>query len=321
MSGVCTWGTVISRRLLGTLVWLTVQVPHWPGARPGQFVMLQSAVSRCYLGRPLSVADQEGETVSFLIAPVGPGTGELCKLVVGEQVWIVGPLGKGFDVEAMGWCTERPRRVVLVGGGVGIAPFPLLVRTLAAAVERPDCSVADPASTLNRVQRPQREVLLLAGFRDGQQAQGLLPLRQAAQSLMAKGVAHRLEVATEDGSLGSKERVSELLSRWIGPGDRLAVCGPHAMSEAVAAVCASVAEVEAWYSLETAMACGLGACHGCAVKLKDGSLVRACREGPVFSGELLFGGGKESIPVGSSAALSGGPAGLGCSELPRGPGW
>ena len=73
-------GRVMSAQPLGSLVRMTVSVPGWPGARPGQFVMLQAEPSRCFLARPLSVCDEAGETVAFLVAPVGDGTNELCGL-------------------------------------------------------------------------------------------------------------------------------------------------------------------------------------------------------------------------------------------------
>jgi dihydroorotate dehydrogenase electron transfer subunit len=279
LSGVCTWGRVASRGSLGSLVWLTVEVPGWPEATPGQFVMLRSSVSACFLSRPLSVADHAGEQVSFLIAPVGPGTRELCALGVGDGVWVVGPLGRGFVLEAMGWGGGSSGRLVLVGGGVGVAPFPLLLRRMATVATSMKGKVG--------------EALVLVGFRDQEQAQAARPVAQALRSLEAAGVAARLQVTTEDGSLGTRGLVTDSLAKEIRPGDRLAVCGPPAMNEAVARVCASTPGVKAWFSLETFMACGLGACHGCVVTLHDGSPARVCREGPVFPGEALLGSGGE----------------------------
>ena len=92
----------------------------------------------------------------------------------------------------------------------------------------------------------------------------------------------RREVATEDGSIGRPERVTETLWRQLRPGDRLAVCGPWAMTEAVAPSVRAVPDVQAWFSLEAGMACGVGSCHGCVVPLADGTQARVCREGPVF---------------------------------------
>ena len=84
-------GQVTGNRPLGSLVWLTVAVSDWPGARPGQFALLQRPDSRCFLGRALSVAQEDGPSVSFLIAPVGEGTRELCALRPGEMRMGPGP--------------------------------------------------------------------------------------------------------------------------------------------------------------------------------------------------------------------------------------
>jgi dihydroorotate dehydrogenase electron transfer subunit len=99
----------------------------------------------------------------------------------------------------------------------------------------------------------------------------------------------RTDVVTEDGSLGRAEKVTATLQRELRPGDGLAVCGPWAMCEAVARVCGTVPDVEAWFSLEAGMACGVGSCHGCVIPLADGTAARVCREGPVFAMQTIFG--------------------------------
>ncbi len=288
MSGVAAWARVVAREDLGRLRWLTLAVPGWPGAHPGQFAMLRAFGSACFLGRPLSIADQDQGQVSFLIAPVGQGTHELCRLREGESVWVVGPLGKGFDAEAMVTAEGKRSRLVLVAGGVGVAPFPFLLRRVAELVESMVATKAGSAA-VGKTSPPVAEVLVLLGFRDAEQARAAEPVRRAVEALARAGAECRAEVTTEDGSLGHKGLVSQLLAQVLRPGDRLAVCGPAAMAEAVAALCRSVPEAAAWFSLETRMACGVGACHGCVVQLNDGSVARVCREGPVFAGEVLFG--------------------------------
>lgn len=288
MSGVATWARVAAREDLGKLRWLTLGVPGWPGAAPGQFAMLRAAGSACFLARPLSIADQEQGQVSFLIAPVGQGTEELCRLRQGESVWVVGPLGRGFDPEVMVPPAGGESRLVLIGGGVGVAPFPLFLRRLAELTGGGVGAGAGSGPTEGAVP-PVAEVLVLLGFRDAGQARGAEPVQRAMEALVRSGVECRVEVTTEDGSLGQKGVVSQLLAQEIRPGDRLAVCGPWAMTEAVAALCRSAPGTRAWFSLETKMACGMGACHGCVVQVSDGTFARVCREGPVFAGEVLFG--------------------------------
>jgi NAD(P)H-flavin reductase len=154
---------------------------------------------------------------------------------------------------------------------VGIAPFPLLIETLV-------------------VSRRGLEVVMLAGFRDAEQARGGEVLERAVLRASQAGLSCRYDKVVEDGSSGPAERVTDLLARHLRPGDRVAVCGPEAMAKAVWQLCASAGVVGVWFSLETNMACGVGSCHGCVVAMADGSYARVCREGPVFSGLEVFGG-------------------------------
>lgn len=256
---------LVGREPLGGMVRLTLDAPGWPGGEPGQFALLQAVSSRNFLGRALSIADQEGQEVDFLVAPVGDGTRQLCTLSEGSEVWMLGPLGNGFDTAALG---GDPGRVVLVGGGTGIAPFPLLLSRL-------------PAS---------REVLILLGFRTAEQAEGAEPVRRAIGRLQEQGSRRTLEVITEEGASHTAGKVTDLLARHLRPGDHLAVCGPEAMTREVWRLCSESGKVRAWFSLEANMACGVGSCHGCAVAVADGSYLRVCHEGPVFAGEVVFGG-------------------------------
>jgi dihydroorotate dehydrogenase electron transfer subunit len=278
-------GLVVANEPLGSMVRLTVEIPGWHAAGPGQFALLQSEPSRCFLGRALSVSGEEGDKVSFLISPVGEGTNELCDLAAGRPVWLLGPLGKGFDVDAL---VTSPGRAVIVAGGVGVAPFPLLLWRM---TERYHAVFMKPTG-----QQPGGpaaegpEVLILLGFRDSVQFQAATPVREAVLRMGEAGLRCRLEVATEDGSRGPAEKVTDLLQRHLQPGDRVAVCGPEAMSKAVWRICAEVPNVSAWFSLEANMACGVGSCHGCTIMLASGSLVRVCHEGPVFTGKEVFGG-------------------------------
>ncbi len=261
-------GRLDRREALGGMMRMDVVVPAWRAGKPGQFALLQAEGSDCFLGRALSVCGQSGETVSFLVAPIGKGTRELCGLPEQSPVWVLGPLGNGFDVEAL---TAGPGRLLLVGGGVGIAPFPLLLDTL-----------ADGGRKL--------EVVMLAGFRDAEQARGGEVLERAVAGAAKTGLNGRYEKVVEDGSAGPAERVTDLLARHLRPGDRVAVCGPDAMAKAVWQQCTAAGVVGVWFSLETNMACGVGSCHGCVVALADGSYARVCREGPVFAGLEVFGG-------------------------------
>jgi dihydroorotate dehydrogenase electron transfer subunit len=273
---------VVARERLGGLLWLTVSVPGWSPASPGQFALLHAEPSSCFLPRAFSVAAQDGDRVSFLIAPVGVGTNELDALRADEPVWVTGPLGNGFaipDVRGLGEPVRSaaapgaPPRLVLVAGGVGAAPFSLFLDQWALRAGE------DPG-----------EVLVLLGFRDAFHAVGAAPAEGAAARLTAAGGDCSVEVCTEDGSRGPKMLVTELLAGHLRFDDRVLVCGPRPMMEAVWDVCRRARVERAWFSLETNMACGVGSCHGCAVTLADGSLARVCHEGPVFAGVSVYGG-------------------------------
>jgi dihydroorotate dehydrogenase electron transfer subunit len=186
---------------------------------PGQFFMLE-APGRI-LPRPMSVClAPKGELV-FLIDPIGPGTRALCSLAPGDELRIFGPLGKGFSLEV-----ERP---LLVGGGIGIAPFPYLAEAL-----------GNPPALL--------------GFRS--------PWHAEAAALVPNA-----EVVLEPAY------VTEVLPA----GYDVLACGPAPMLEAVRRLAP-----EAQLAWEAPMACGYGACYGCAVEI-DGELKRLCVEGPVLS--------------------------------------
>jgi len=267
---------VVASERLGAGGWRTVEVPGWPGARPGQFALLQAELSTRFLARPLSVAAEAGTKVSFLIAPIGPGTRELCALDHGAVVWVLGPLGNGFPLQAM---LDRPgRRLLLVAGGVGRAPFPLLLSRLLSLDDKTG-GKASPG-----------EVVIVTGARDGAQAEGARPLIEAVAAAAQIGLSWRVVMMTEDGSVGGRGLVTDALTAELSPDDRVAVCGPAAMSEAVWSVCSRVPGVRSWFSLETGMACGVGSCHGCVITLADGSYARVCAEGPVFEGERVWGG-------------------------------
>jgi dihydroorotate dehydrogenase electron transfer subunit len=308
-------GRVISKSLFGPLVWLTLEIPGWRTARPGQFVLIQPSFSKRFLPRALSVAGESGGVVSFLISPIGEGTEELCRLEPGQDAWVVGPLGNGFDlselagpapgtttetVVGVGYdsgtatqgavCSVPARRLLVVAGGVGMAPFPLLVHRLG--------QLAGGLIPRDQVVfgGPMPEVVVLLGFRDAGQARAASLLLEALSQARKSGLHCRVSTVVEDGSAGRPEKATDLLAREISPGDRLVACGPVAMSRAVWELAAEMGGVRAWFSLETGMACGVGSCHGCTIATADGSLVRVCREGPVFEGPVVFGGASTARP-------------------------
>jgi dihydroorotate dehydrogenase electron transfer subunit len=248
--------TVLGVEELGAYRVLRVADVETPEPRPGQFAMIAAAErwgggqdERPYLARAFSVARRRVGESQFLLEDVGPGTKRLCELREGEGLWALGPLGKGFAPP-----TER-RRAILVGGGVGIAPLAILQDALEAEAER--------------------EVSVLLGFRDGARAEGAALLRGA-------------QVATDDGSVGHHGLLTELLSKELYRDSRAQVyaCGPAPMLEAVRAMC-TTRDVPAQLALEAGMACGFGACFGCAVPKRGGGYLRVCVDGPVIDASEL----------------------------------
>ena len=224
--------------------------------RPGQFYMLAAEErwggggdERPYLPRAFSYArarpTADGVELDFLLESVGPGTARLATLEPGEGLALVGPLGMGFRGPPAG---ARP---LLVGGGIGTAPLLCLQDELG------------PAATV------------LLGFRSEAHAE--------AAALFAGSPA----LATDDGSVGRHALVTDLLREQLAadPGATVFACGPHAMLEAVRALCAELA-VPAQLALESGMACGFGACFGCVVPTRDGYL-RLCVDGPVLDADWL----------------------------------
>jgi dihydroorotate dehydrogenase electron transfer subunit len=248
--------TVLGVEELGAYRVLRVADVETPEPRPGQFAMIAAAErwgggqdERPYLARAFSIARRRVGESHFLLEDVGPGTKRLCELREGEGLWALGPLGKGFEPP-----TER-RRAILVGGGVGIAPLAILQDALEAEAER--------------------EVTVLLGFRDAARAEGASLLRAA-------------HVATDDGSVGHHGLLTELLSKELYRDSRAQVyaCGPAPMLEAVRAMC-TTRGVPAQLALEAGMACGFGACFGCAVPKRGGGYLRVCVDGPVIDASEL----------------------------------
>ncbi len=239
-----------------------------PEPAAGQFYMLSTAEhweesgDRPFLPRAFSVARAErgadGVRLGFLVEAVGPGTSRLCALEPGEEVWIHGPLGRPFS---------PPREVnpsaagaVLVGGGIGIAPVAILRRALA------DRGI------------PAR---VLLGFRDETHSGGV-------QDLFG---CEEVRLATEDGHAGHRGYVTDLLSVLLSGDDAASAavyaCGPPGMLEAVRVMCAE-REVPCELAMESPMACGFGACFGCAVPLAGGdAYMRLCVDGPVVRGDEI----------------------------------
>jgi dihydroorotate dehydrogenase electron transfer subunit len=235
---------------------LTFEADEPVAARAGQFAMVRSSTwgDAPLLPRPMSLLTA-GDRPSILIKVVGEGTRRMAHASSGEPFDLLLPLGQPWHPAPPG------RRAVLVAGGVGVAPLLFLAREIAAAEGAP---------------RP----LTLYGGRTAAD----LPLDAELAAVS------ELRIATEDGSRGTKGRVTVLLEQALdelaagGEALQIYTCGPHAMMAAVARI-AEARGVPCEVSLETPMACGYGVCLGCPVPRRhDGTrhagYLYACTEGP-----------------------------------------
>lgn len=223
-----------------------------PEMLPGQFVEVQVTGSpTTFLRRPISInfVDYEQNELWLLVATVGDGTRQMVRLQVGDVLNCVLPLGNGFTPAKNG------EKVLLVGGGVGVAPL----LYMGAEMKRQNI---EPTFLLGA--RSAKDLLMLDIFKR----------------------YGRVYVTTEDGSEGEKGFVTNHSLLQQERFDRISTCGPTPMMKAVARF-ARQNGVDCEVSLENLMACGLGACLCCVEKTVDGNLC-VCKDGPVFNIQKLL---------------------------------
>lgn len=235
-----------ARNVLGShLMWLNCpEIAR--DAKPGQFVMVHCGEG-CILPRPFSIHQVKGNELAlfFAVWEDGKGTGWLSRRHKGDAVELLGPMGNGFSIQT------GSRNLLLVAGGIGIAPLYFLAQE---ALKR-DCSVT-----------------LLYGTRTE---------HRYPEDRLPHGV--RVLAVTEDGKVGRKGMVSDLLTDFTTWADQVFACGPMPMYRDMALKRQELklAGKPVQVSLEVVMGCGRGICYGCTVKTKDG-LKMVCEDGPVF---------------------------------------
>lgn len=217
---------------------------HMPSALPGQFVQVEVSNSKTtYLRRPISINYIDDKELWLLIRKAGDGTTAMTELAPGYKLNLLLPLGNGFSTQVSGL-------VLLVGGGVGVAPLLHLGKEL---------------------KEQGKDVKFLLGARTGKDLLELDLFKQLGEVF----------VTTEDGSVGEKGFVTQhsIFQRKI---DHIACCGPSPMMKAVAKI-AQEKEIDCEVSLENLMACGIGACLCCVEDTIDEGNVCVCQDGPVFN--------------------------------------
>jgi len=234
---------------------------------PGQFITV-----RCgdfTLRRPLSVHQVSSQEIALLFKVAGKGTLWLSQRQTSDRIDTLGPLGKGFSIE------PGARNLLLVAGGIGIAPLVFLMRH---ASSQHQITLIHGASTAAQ---------LYPFFSGGKKRSNLSPLPKGVQFIPV----------TEDGSMGKKGMATDILPDFLDWADQVYTCGPVDMYKAMDLTLnpspskgeekgegeqqSNLKLRKCQVSLEVRMGCGFGACYGCTINTKKG-LKQVCRDGPVF---------------------------------------
>ena len=239
---------------------------------PGQFIEVRCSDSfEPLLRRPFSLHKILKNEIEILYEVVGKGTTALSQRKVGEYLDIIGPLGNGFDIDRTAY--RIPPRATLIAGGMGVAPLVALAKELAKT-------------------RARTSVII------GARTKARLLCEDEFKKFGAK-----VKIATEDGSKGKKGFATDLLKDILLTTNNLQLttiyaCGPNAMLKEVARI-AGLRRIPCHVSLEEYMACGVGVCLGCPVKVKpkitnyqspitNYEYKMVCKDGPVFNAEEII---------------------------------
>jgi dihydroorotate dehydrogenase electron transfer subunit len=230
---------------------------------PGQFVMIRIVgIAEPFLGRPISIYSFRRKKsfyeIELLYRVVGKGTQILAGLISRSQVEIHGPLGGSYKV------FPEKEKIVFIAGGIGVAPLSLLAQHLCKNVcIAPAC---------------------MSFYLGAQTAKEIVGLDKLT------GLCNNMQICTDDGTLGRKALVTSAFQKDIKKYDPASTavyaCGPKGMMRALAGILGK-SNFNCQVSLEERMACGTGACMGCAVAIKDktgnAAYRRVCSDGPVFN--------------------------------------
>lgn len=275
---------VVDQNALGSGIYdLTLKTKNIAkAAKAGQFVSVYSNDRSKLLPRPISLCgiDRDEDTIRLVYRVTGENTGteEFSKLVMGDRIRILGPLGNGFTV-------EPGKKAFLIGGGIGVPPMLQLAKDINSGVVQTTGAV--DTNTQEKGQTEEKQINghgkkicdmnIIMGYRD-ENTFLLDEFKEQADSF----------VATEDGSVGTKGNVIDAINENGLEADVIYACGPMPILRALKAY-AMEHDMECYVSMEERMACGIGACLACVCKTKDKDAhsnvnnKRICKEGPVFN--------------------------------------
>ncbi|MDO8535625.1 MAG: dihydroorotate dehydrogenase electron transfer subunit [Candidatus Omnitrophota bacterium] len=224
-------------------------------SKPGQFVEIKcSEGSEILLRRPLGVHRIYDGGIEVLYEVIGKGTSHLSFREKGELLDIIGPIGKGFEFHG----AKKP--ALIVAGGMGVAPLLCLAEKMAGNKMKPYVMIG--AKTASHI-LCEKEFKRLGCF---------------------------VMVSTEDGSIGHKGYVTDIMRHLLivirCKSSGIYACGPHPMLKAVAHI-ADSSGIPCQVSMEEHMACGVGVCFGCPVKIKSGGYKMVCKDGPIFNAKEI----------------------------------
>ena len=254
MSGYVELGKILRNEQSGSDVWIMdIHAPKQAAeAQVGQFCNVRVTNGTApLLRRPISYAgfDAEKGTITLLYRVVGAGTRSMTTLKEGDVLDCLGPLGTPFTTS---------KNMLLVGGGVGIAPM----------------------------------LCIASHLKEGENAQVILGFRNQTETFWAdlfKDTPVQVHITTDDGSVGTKGFPTAIMPELIGANDFSSVMtwGPTPMMKGVAAVAAEQG-VPCQVSLEERMGCGTGGCLGCGCDGANNKRYKVCKDGPVFPAEEVF---------------------------------
>jgi dihydroorotate dehydrogenase electron transfer subunit len=252
MAGIEQIGTIVTNELIAPSVYrMVINAPDIARrAVPGTFVHFGLLGGSAHiLRRPISLAgaDAAQGTITIVYRIAGEGTALMAVMKPGETLSCLGPLGKGFTI------TDKP--VILIGGGVGVAPLLFLTEQL----------------------HKDKVTAIIGG-------------KTAAELFWTDMFAGcQIVTTTDDGSAGHKGFAPSVLAQVIAEtgASLVCACGPTPMLRMTAEIAAQCG-VDCEVSLEAYMGCGTGGCLGCVIDGRGGKRYKVCHDGPVFPAEEVF---------------------------------